>query len=208
MYTVYCHTNKKNGKRYVGVTQQKPEKRWNNGEGYRHSTYFYNAIKKYGWDAFDHTILFSGMSKEAAEKTEKELIFSWSLQNPKHGYNIDGGGQLNKKLSEHTKRKISNANKGRQMTREQVEKMAKHKRGVVLSAEHKRKIARGCSLYNIKQYNKQGELLRVFESMSEAIEVSGISRATLYEHLTRPPKTTKSEFLWKRELKNETKSIA
>ena len=46
-FTVYVHTNKINWKKYVRVTQKKPEKRWRNGNGYERQ-YFYNAILKYG----------------------------------------------------------------------------------------------------------------------------------------------------------------
>lgn len=34
-YTVYIH-NFPNGKSYVGITGQLPEKRWKNGWGYKH----------------------------------------------------------------------------------------------------------------------------------------------------------------------------
>lgn len=43
-YTVYKHTNKINGKVYIGITSQNVKRRWQNGAGY-YGTYFYNAIK-------------------------------------------------------------------------------------------------------------------------------------------------------------------
>lgn len=62
-WTVYIHINKSNQKKYVGITSRKPTVRWKrNGEGYKSSPYFYNAIKKHGWDNFEHNILW-GMSR-------------------------------------------------------------------------------------------------------------------------------------------------
>ena len=93
-YCVYCHTNKVNGKKYVGITSRKPEKRWGkNGKGYKCCPYFYRAIKKYGWDTFTHDILFKELSKEEAESKEIELIAEWDLNNTKFGYNITKGGE-------------------------------------------------------------------------------------------------------------------
>ena len=50
-WIVYQHISP-NGKSYIGITQQDPEKRWQNGKGYTGQKKFYNAIKKYGWDSF------------------------------------------------------------------------------------------------------------------------------------------------------------
>ena len=66
MYTVYQHKNKINGKNYFGITSKNPEERWKKGEGYKSSPHFYLAIKKYGWDNFEHNILFEGLTKEEA----------------------------------------------------------------------------------------------------------------------------------------------
>jgi predicted GIY-YIG superfamily endonuclease len=54
-YTVYKHTNKINGKVYIGITKQEPERRWQRGAGYA-KTYFGNAIKKYGYRRHNFTL--------------------------------------------------------------------------------------------------------------------------------------------------------
>lgn len=51
-----------------------PERRWNNGYGYKRRPYFMNAIRKYGWDSFKHEMLFVGLSKEEAERKETSLL--------------------------------------------------------------------------------------------------------------------------------------
>lgn len=85
-YSVYCHTNKVNGKRYIGITSVSPQKRWANGKGYR-GMVFGRAIKKYGWDGFYHEILITGLTETEALKKESELIQSFKSYNPRFGYN-------------------------------------------------------------------------------------------------------------------------
>ena len=57
VWCIYMHTNKINGKKYIGQTFQNIEYRWRqDGSGYKGQP-FYNAIEKYGWDNFEHKIL-------------------------------------------------------------------------------------------------------------------------------------------------------
>lgn len=109
-WTVYMHTCP-NGKRYVGITSVKPEKRWSNGLGY-HNQVFYQAIKKYGWENIKHEILNIVDTVEDAVKLEAEYIAEYDTTSRWHGYNvapnaITHGGLPYSRHSEATRRKMS-----------------------------------------------------------------------------------------------------
>lgn len=92
-YSVYKHTSP-NGKVYIGITKRIPKHRWGkNGRGYRNNKYFYSAIIKYGWDSFTHEILYSGISKEEAQRMEIDLISKYNSANGDFGYNLSLGGE-------------------------------------------------------------------------------------------------------------------
>lgn len=113
-FCVYCHTNKINGKKYVGQTVhgEDPNKRWRNGFGYEKNVYFYHAIKKYGWNYFDHEIIASNLTESEANHFEFLLIQKLDLKNPQKGYNLKDGGK-NGRHSETTKQKMSKIQKDR-----------------------------------------------------------------------------------------------
>lgn len=114
-YCVYMHTSP-SGKRYIGITSQKPERRWRkNGEGYKDHVYFWRAIQKYGWDNFEHIILFDGLIKEEAEQKEIELIAYYNSNNEDYGYNLSSGGE--------------SGSKGYKYTDEQRKRMSENRKG-------------------------------------------------------------------------------
>lgn len=101
-YCVYCHTNKINGKKYIGQTRITPSIRWgSNGCKYKGCRHFWYAIQKYGWDNFDHEIIASGLTLEEANNFESLLIDKLRTRETKYGYNISAGGG-NKEISEET----------------------------------------------------------------------------------------------------------
>ena len=90
---IYCHTNRINGKMYIGRSSQSPERRWRNGDGYKSNNHFYSAIQKYGWDNFDHEILLDGLTVVESCEKEKYFIGLYNTRDPKYGYNVAEGGE-------------------------------------------------------------------------------------------------------------------
>lgn len=71
---LYVHINKLNNKKYFGITCKRPKERWANGRGYNQTQCaFYNAIQKYGWDGFEHKVIFKNLEDYVGDKTN--LIF-------------------------------------------------------------------------------------------------------------------------------------
>jgi len=113
-YTVYMHVNTNNEMIYVGITCQDLKLRWRkNGKGYKDNTYLKNAIDKYGWDNFEHIVLFKNKTKKEAEELESLFIKIFLSNDRDFGYNLSDGGKINKgwKHSDEAKQKISLHNK-------------------------------------------------------------------------------------------------
>lgn len=92
-YLIYKHTNKRNGKPYIGQTHYKnPELRWQNGKAYINSPKFYNAIlaEPDGFEGFTHEILQRDIPEDLVNDLEMYYIELYdAVQN---GYNISAGG--------------------------------------------------------------------------------------------------------------------
>lgn len=98
-YLIYKHTNKINGKSYIGQTCQKATRRWRNGSGYKESVVFYAAIQKYGFDNFTHEILEENLETKALANEREQYWISYYhtwIYDPKcNGYNSTQGGTCN-----------------------------------------------------------------------------------------------------------------
>lgn len=129
-WSVYMHISPF-GKRYIGITSQKPETRWNYGYGYKNNPYFWKAIQKYGWSNFKHIILLQGENFEYACAAEKCLIKHYKTKNPLYGYNMTDGGEgaLGHNHTQETKQKISEKNKGRKHSEEHRKKLSEMESG-------------------------------------------------------------------------------
>ncbi len=95
---IYCYTNKVNGKKYIGQSNN-PERRKREHKSRafdsKHSDYnmpFYAAIRKYGFDSFDYEIL---LETPTPNEDEIRLISELGSLVHEHGYNVQMGGQEN-----------------------------------------------------------------------------------------------------------------
>lgn len=156
-WCVYMHINKINDKKYIGITKNKTYSRWQNGKGYmKFQDVFGKAIQKYGWENFEHKILFKNLTHEEAKSKEKLLIKYYNTYiNAENsmGYNMTLGGDghfvgKNKKLSKKYKGKgnpMYGKNYEDYMTQEAIlarrEKVSKALKGRIFSEEHNQKIS-------------------------------------------------------------------
>lgn len=101
--TIYIATNLINGKQYVGQTIRAFETRLKEHHRKNDSVLLYRAIKKYTTKNFKW-IFFSCPIKDL-DWTESSLIKELNTLAP-NGYNIEGGGNKNKIVTELTKRKM------------------------------------------------------------------------------------------------------
>jgi len=159
-YKVYMHKNIVNNKVYIGITSIDPKRRWEGGSGYKYNPYFYNAIKKYGWDNFEHIILDDNLSKDEAEKLEIELISHYKSSVRKFGYNIALGGFTNGKHSDETKSKMSEYANNR-------------------TPEHLNKISDALKK-KVLQYSTDGELIKCWDCCKDAGLFLGVNYKTIY----------------------------
>ena len=111
---IYLATNQINSKIYIGKTIHSVEQRWSQHAGSARSgstTYFHNAIRKYGADAFEISILET--VDDPGVLNEREIHWIATLH---PDYNMTPGGDgitSGYKHSDASRQRMSDAQKGR-----------------------------------------------------------------------------------------------
>ena len=182
-YCVYKHTSP-SGKVYIGMTKHNPAERWKNGKGYHKNSYFWKAIRKYGWNAFSHEIVASLLSKEDASTMEVELIAKYNSNNPEHGYNITAGGEVNI-LPQSSLDKIRKKNKGRVFTEEHRRRISEAKQKLI--AEHPEKLP---SRKGYKMTDEQKRMLTEASRKARSKKIECVETGAVYSSLTEASRAT------------------
>lgn len=138
---IYSLTSRTTGKIYIGRTididrrMKDHEKKANSGS----RTKFYEAIREYGLNDFDLSIIEDGVPE--CELDEKEIYYINIYNTVNDGYNttIGGKGTVGYVFTEEDKIKISRASTGREVSKEVRDRISESQKGKIIPEETKMK---------------------------------------------------------------------
>ena len=171
-FIVYMHKNKINGKIYIGQTCRPLHLRsGHNGKNYANQPIFSRAIKKYGWENFEHIVLYCDLTQEEANEKEIELIAKYNTRNRECGYNQRMGGNdlcgdsnpfYGHSHTDATKRIIAEKARERNIGENNPN-----------YNNHKLKYGNNPNAKEVRQYSKDGVLVNIYSCASEAANKLG-----------------------------------
>ena len=203
---IYCYTNKQNGKKYVGQTnnikrryKQHKEDSFKNYNDARYNQAIHCAIRKYGLDNFDFEILEVLENKTSEEVNERETYWIREKNSlSPNGYNLKATGEANRgrnssSLSDADKNEIRRRLREKESIREIAE-------DYLLSYSYVSQINTGERLFSDSEnyplqsnrtevylYLKIIELLKdTMLSMNKIAETLGVSKDTVQRVNSKP----------------------
>ena len=158
---IYCHIFP-DKKKYFGMTQQLPKKRWMKGSGYKNQKNVYSAIQKFGWQNIEHIVLYEDIPYEQGRKIERFLIRFFKTNNPEYGYNIKEGDNKTP-MAESSKIKLSGLRKQFYQEHPELKSILGFKKGSHHKEESKRKTSESMKKYcqeHPERAKRHSEMLR------------------------------------------------
>ena len=185
---IYAVTNTTNGKIYIGQTCQNLDRYLRSDvtrallHGEDRKPHLYNAIRKYGAEAFVIRLLVKALDKEQADKLEQFFIRTLETQNRDIGHNVAAGGSgsfgyertfskehraklaaiwTGRKHSEATKEKMRLSALGKPKSAEHREKLSKAKMGIKMgpfSDEHRSNMSKAAIAAHARRKRERGDI--------------------------------------------------
>lgn len=206
-WILYAHITPSK-KVYIGITSRVPEIRWGsngskyllkNKEGRYVHAIFASSILKYGWENIRHIIVKEELSYYEAQKYEIKYIkyykkLSRSLNITDGGEGFRGGKFTHSERSKY----LIRLHHRRENSLETRMKIRNTLLGSKFSDERKAHCKEGHRKEFIKvaQYDLEGKLLAIYESMSEAARITGVRSGNISLCCSGKYKTS-GKFVWK-----------
>lgn len=213
---IYKYTSPSN-KHYIGQTiHPKSRKIEHKHNSKVLKTKFYNAIKKYGFDSFEFSVLYETplLPKEEVIKllNEKEQYYIKMFDSFNNGYNHDEGGkarigfkhkletiELYKKqrsfVPQEIRDKISKSNKGKIIPEEVRKKISEGNKGKGMSDKNKKLVSLQKSK-PVLQYTLEGIFIKEWKSATQAAKELGLKNAPISK-VCKQNKGTVYGYIWK-----------
>lgn len=199
MFYVYKITNLINDKVYIGKTNN-PSERWSDhkkiakaGSINKSFSVVHSAIRKYGEDNFEFLILEKIEHENLAFDRESYWISEYKSNIQKYGdqfgYNLTDGGEgwSGRKHTEFSKMKMSEYKKAHPNSPEANRKISQANKGKILSKKHREKLSdAGCGESNsnskltAEQVSEIKRLLQEGNKGSELAKLFNISQGTIH----------------------------
>lgn len=180
MGCIYKIVNQINQKSYVGLTTKTAEERFKKHikdslvANRPHAIHL--AIRKYGAEYFTISVLFESNDLNVLNKKEEELIKFHNTLSP-NGYNLVSGGKA-RKLSEESRQKFSDAQKGKKQSKE-----TRLKRSIRLKGRKQLKHIVDHRANSIKKPIRELVTAYTFPSIKEAAEFFHINAKGISKNL-------------------------
>lgn len=169
IYSLYKITNLLNNKHYIGVTNRNPEERFAEHKKPSAKSFIGKAIQSDGVENFSFEILLTDIDDKDISDLECEYIKKYNSLLP-NGYNADLGGVKYHKHSDYVKQIISEKGRGKNNSK---------------------------YIADVLMYNKKGELLNRFETVSEAAKFLGNKNRNNICYCLNGKQKTAYGYIWK-----------
>lgn len=189
---IYKITNIKNNKIYIGYSTKSAQyrliKHFNEADSKIDTTYLNNAIRKHGRENFVVEDLDTAITIEELKQKEIYYIKLYNSRDKKIGYNLSEGGDGTPGVlkSAETREKIRQKALGRKLSEETKRKMSNTKKTGNYSFEIGIK---NCKQHNLKtskkveKYDLNMNKLQEYNSISETVKDNNIDRSGITTYL-------------------------
>jgi len=163
---IYFSKNTINNKYYIGQTKftlEKRKKEHKKRYKSKYNLFFYNSLKKYGWNNFIWEVIEECESKEELDEMEFHYIKQFHSHVSENGYNLTWGGDGNSCIrSKETKNKMSEAQQKRWKNSENIIEASKRQKKIMSNEEYKNKIIEKLTTTcNTEEYKrKQSKIMK------------------------------------------------